>query len=376
MPGLIGRNNMALFDSLSKGASFIDQLQKGKMLDEDARRYAENSEIAKQKALEDLFKLRTNNKYLDEFNMLRNQGTTLDNAHKGLVNDWYAPNMKSEIAYRNAGTGLLGEQTKYYGPNILSEIEYRKSGGSRGGVTKQEYDSFVNQVTRDNPNASPQEVNQYISSYLQGENSLPNGQPVPALSGQAQTFLTFIQNRKSGRSIQNQAANADITAQDINRIDIEPAKKFAGLKGKIDLAAQKARMAAGYEVDPDARDYLAFQREAILAMDSMRNSLKTSVVPAYVSATLGKLTNPDAPIWNDATQVQKEWDVLKKWVNNNSEMLNKKARQGPTADVSKIGSNEPKQKMVPMITPDGRRISIPEDKVEEAIKLKARSING
>lgn len=248
-----------------------------------------------------------------------------------------APHINAQTNRINTMTPLEAEQLRLqnqlYPDLTQSLINQRNMGGSNSAGGK-DFDKFKYQIALDNPAWDANQINQAASAYLDGNTTLPDGTSIPPPSGAARNLMAQVQRRTSPAAIQTQAANADVTAQEINEINIEPVKKFAGLKGKIDIAAAKARMASGLPVDPTARDYLAFQNESILAMDSLRKSFGTSVVPDYVYATLGKLTNPDGSIWSDPEQVEKNWEVLKKWVTNNASKLKKKATQGVAADIS------------------------------------------
>lgn len=259
-----------------------------------------------------------------------------------MKNELYPYLTQSQINQNIANTNKLNEllpyqmqEAKLKPEQIRSQInaqnalmDYRKSGAGMSGAGSNALLGFVNQISSDNPQLSPQQINEAASGYLDGSNTFSNGNPLPRLSGLAQQKMALAQGYASPKGLQTQAANADITAKEINDLDISPLKKFAGLKGKVNLFSEKAKMARGLDVSPEARDYIAFQRSAILAMDALRKNFGTSVVPDYVYATMGKLSNPDSEIWNDPQQVQKNWDSLTKWVSKNANLLKKKATQG------------------------------------------------
>jgi hypothetical protein len=50
----------------------------------------------------------------------------LENTHKQQENEWYVPNMKSEIGYRNAGAGHLGAETRKINSLLPYEIQKAK----------------------------------------------------------------------------------------------------------------------------------------------------------------------------------------------------------------------------------------------------------
>lgn len=51
-----------------------------------------------------------------------------------LFNQYYAPDMESQIGLRGAQTGLLGKQTQYYGPDIESQIALRNAQAKQSGA--------------------------------------------------------------------------------------------------------------------------------------------------------------------------------------------------------------------------------------------------
>jgi hypothetical protein len=56
--------------------------------------------------------------------------------HQKLVNQYYGPNIESEIGLRGAQGNYLGQQAQWYGPNIASEIALRgMQGGHLGAQT-------------------------------------------------------------------------------------------------------------------------------------------------------------------------------------------------------------------------------------------------
>ena len=128
------------------------------------------------------------------------------------------------------------------------------------------------------------------------------------------------------------------TANELNNIDISPLKSFTGPTGMVSYNYQKLNPNARTQ---EWRDYEAFKNSIqILAMDSMRKGFGTSVVPDYVYATLGKLSNPNSSIFNDPEQVQKNWNSFVEWVNKSAENSAKQARRGATVNLNDKVSSE------------------------------------
>ncbi|MHB1222320.1 MAG: hypothetical protein ACYC0J_10025 [Gammaproteobacteria bacterium] len=96
---------MALFEAMRQGAGFIDDLRRGKMLQDEA-------DYKRPFLQEGLLKSQTENQYLPD--RLR-----LANEHAGLINKWYEPNMQSEIGYR----GVLSNEHSIRNKYLPAELE-------------------------------------------------------------------------------------------------------------------------------------------------------------------------------------------------------------------------------------------------------------
>lgn len=137
----------------------------------------------------------------------------LANAFAQMRNQYYGPNMESEINNRNALTNRnntmtpleakkLELQNEYYPQVTESNINsqkalsnYRNSGGAGMGVGQKELKGFENQLSMDHPEWTPEEINQAANSYLTGEDTLPDGTPLPPIGGKAESFLNQIAKR-------------------------------------------------------------------------------------------------------------------------------------------------------------------------------------
>ncbi len=127
--------------------------------------------------------------------------------------------LKSEAEPREiaARTGLYGAQAnrfntltpleaeeaklknKFYPDLIRSQIEsshalsnLRNMGGSNLGVGQKQLFGFRQQLLRDNPDWSEDQINQAANSYLSGLDKFPDGTPLPPLSGQSKAFVDQI----------------------------------------------------------------------------------------------------------------------------------------------------------------------------------------
>lgn len=271
----------------------------------------------------------------------------LGNQNQANINQAYLPNIQSEMAARNALTNKTNTMTPLEAQKMKTENQFapqltqsqinsnnamanlRNMGGSGMGVGGQEMMRLQNQLKIDHPDWDPLTANQAASAYITGENTLPDGTALPPLSGLAESGLAQIGKRNSNSALQNQAANMDILANDINAIDIGPPTKFTGIGGAFKYAKYTANMALGLPVPQEFRDYVAFKDvTANFSMDALRKGFGTSVVPDYVYATLRKAAQPNSTWWFDPQQVITEWNATKNWINKNAKSYTKKSTRG------------------------------------------------
>lgn len=252
-------------------------------------------------------------------------------------NQYYGPDMQSQINQRQAGTSNMQQHTleQKILNSLLPESERARidamnaraqNAGMGGfpGVGQAELNGFQKQLMMDNPGLNSQEINQMAGKYLLGQTDT-----LPPLSGIAQSTLAQIQKRNSNATLQNQAANMDVLAHDLNGIDIKPLEAFAGPSGRGEVAKYTAMMTAGKNVPQNFRDYLSFKKVVQpFAMDAMRKGFGTTVVPEYVTLTLGAASNPASTWWEDPQQVKENWTRTTNWINNNAKALKKKSTQG------------------------------------------------
>ena len=235
-----------------------------------------------------------------------------------------------QLGKRNLESQIKGRESL----STMRESPYRFAPTQQKNIL-----SFEDQLQKEFPQYDRNTISQMSNAYLQGEKEL-NGQELPDLSSQSQYLKNNIQKASSTAFLQNQAAALSNTVNELKNIDIEPIKHFAGLKGKADYIAQKSGIKPRSQ---EWRDYNAFKNvQSILIMDTLRNSLKTSIVPGYVYETIGKFSNPNDEMWDDPQQVQKKWDTLIEWLNRSSKNISKQAKFGATTELSE--ENNIKQK--------------------------------
>lgn len=135
----------------------------------------------------------------------------LANAFQALQNQYYGPNIQSEMAERNALTNKYNTMTpleaqkqsmenQYYPEKIKADIaaqnataNYRNMGGGSGGVGTKEMMALQSQLMREGMDA--QTANQAASAYLSGESQLPDGRPLPSPSGIVKSYVDQIAKR-------------------------------------------------------------------------------------------------------------------------------------------------------------------------------------
>lgn len=275
--------------------------------------------------------------------------------------NWNPTNWQSQNLYRDANTNKINqmlplevqEQTiknQYLPGSEQARINYQNMGGGRGSAAQKDLMAFENQLQTDNPvqpNESPDQYSKRMSdlsdAYGRGDTHLENGQPVPPMSWKLQQLQNSSMNRNIPVAAKNQLIGLDTLVEDMRKFDINAVADFAGPQGKVRLVKAKAQMAANPNdpsIDPMARRYLSAMNQSIINMDQMRKAFGTSVVPDYVYQTLGRLTNPNDSIWNDKTQVKQSYKDVVDTLDNNRNNLRNKYRGGINAPSINVSNNE------------------------------------
>jgi hypothetical protein len=118
---------------------------------------------------------------------------------KQLQNKFYAPNMQSQIASRDAGTlqqnimnSLLPDKMKSdIGLTNAQAQMYGMGGGMHPTAAIQSYNQVLNNVAQDNPELKndPSKIREATNAYLQNQNSLSDGTQLNPMSGVTQQSL-------------------------------------------------------------------------------------------------------------------------------------------------------------------------------------------
>lgn len=285
-----------------------------------------NQQLPKQLALANAFQQLKNKYYGSETQAEINNKNSLTNKTNTML-----PLEANELRQKNA---LYPELTRSQINAQNSLANYREMGGPGAGAAQKDLNSFSRQLRIDNPMQSNEDVGSYNkrinemqSAYLSGSNKLSNGKTLPPLSGTSNEIINNIYGRNLPVAAKNQLINLDSLTEDLNSFDIDAVAAFAGPQGRAKLAYAKTNMITNPDdpnIDPMARRYLSALTQSIKNMDAMRKAYGTSVVPDYVYKTIGKMTNPNDSIFNDATQVRKTYgDVIKAITADRDRLMNK-----------------------------------------------------
>jgi hypothetical protein len=265
--------------------------------------------------------------------------------HTGLLT-----NQKNELGIKRQEQDIKNQAAPLERDLTRSRILHEKAyanylnlgGGRGGGVDDKKRLSLTAQALKDNPGITPERANQISNAWLDGSPTLPDGSPTPKLTGNSRDILENIHKNKAPVAVQNQAANMKVLASDLNNTNWKPLEAFSGLKGRMNYIKYATDMAAGKEVPQEFLDYETFRNiTAPFIMDSLRKGFATTVVPKYVTATLGKASNPNSDWWHNPAQVNNDIKAVITWVNENAKKYEKMAAHGVQTNIeNKNQSNE------------------------------------
>lgn len=232
-------------------------------------------------------------------------------------------------------------QNQYYPQKAEAEIEaqkamanYRNMGGGRMGVGQQQINALKNQVASENPDATPEQIEELTNAYLNGDTQLQDGSPVKPISPLAQSMVSQVQKRNSTPKLQNTAGMLDVAASELESIPVDSIAAFAGAGGRARYYSERTAMALGQPVSKEFRDYQSYiQSIQKYDMDALRQDFGTSVVPDYVQATIGATLDPTSSIWNDPEQVRKQFKDIKEWSRNTARLYGAKSKYGANAPI-------------------------------------------
>jgi hypothetical protein len=227
----------------------------------------------------------------------------LANTLAQLHNQYYGPNIESEISNRNALTDkyntmtpLEAEQLKlknaYYPDvtksNIASQkaiANYRNMGGTGMGVGQKELMGLQNQLSLEHPDWTPIQANQAASAYINGDEVLADGTPLPPISGLGRTFLNNIAKRGTTSALVTSGVKANQA-----EAELEVLNKYAneGLKpyGTTYFNKSPQQIMDTFKSDPESQKRLGkFIASQALQYEAAQNRIRLANGQPGVSST-------------------------------------------------------------------------------------------
>jgi hypothetical protein len=213
-------------------------------------------------------------KYAEPNAMQELQKAILGNKKSQLENQYYAPNIQSEIASRDAltkktniMTPLEAEELRLknheYVPLTQAQINSYNMGGKGGlGVGGKEELTFQNYVNRDNPqlNNDPAKIYEASNRLRDGYDTLSDGtklNPMSPASRESYNRIVGYGSTSQGRNQQRYAATLETMIQSADK-NIGSATKYSDLLGAEKGSADKAIELLGGEGSPDYQAYNNF----------------------------------------------------------------------------------------------------------------------
>jgi len=203
----------------------------------------------------------------------------LANAFAQLQNQYYGPKTQSDINYNNALTNKMMTMTpleaqqlqlanQYYPQKTQANINsqnamanYRNMGGTGMGVGQKQIMGLQQQLSREHPDWNPQQTNQAASAYIVGDNQLPDGTQLPPISGIGQAYVDQIVKQGTtaqGLNQQRFAATTDAILDKGNEL-MPSVSKYAGALGKAQGGIDAVSNSLGADT-PDYQNYMYFTR--------------------------------------------------------------------------------------------------------------------
>lgn len=259
-----------------------------------------------------------------------------------LQNQWYAPEKQSRIAQTNANTAMRNilnqylpqqQQLSMLAQSLASQLAQANlpyaqqldkarinlmgaqanrlnnpmlgGGRSGAGVNMQILNGLKGQISFEHPDWDSAKVDQYASSYLNGESTLPDGTPLPSPSGSVKYILDSAEMKRQPAAATNQQRYASTLEQAFDNANkIAPsAFKFSGAAGQAKLKLAEAQAATG-GYDPDYQNYLTFTHQTVPLLAS--EIMKTGGVNQsdMQKLTAMKQVNPISGVTNPEVAMQ------------------------------------------------------------------------
>lgn len=135
------------------------------------------------------------------------------------------------------------------------------------------------------------------------------------IKGAMQATGANLQKDTSDEITRQQALNAQQLVKENKEVDISPLKAYTGAFGKLQIYGNNLKSILQLPLSEQAVAYNTFKKDAVPIMsDQIRQALKTSVHPGYVTAMIKPLADPQSTIWDNPQEVQARWDYYTHWV--------------------------------------------------------------
>lgn len=313
----------------------------------------------------------------------------LANTMAELQNQFYAPNIQSEINSRNALTKKTNTMTplearelelknQWYPKTEQANINWKNSGGAGMGVGQKELRGFEDQLSKENPEWTPQQINQAASSYINGDTQLQDGTQLPPISGLGQTFVDQIIKRGATAQGLNQQRFAATTDSLLKKgEELLPAvSQYAGALGKTKGSIDSVKNSLGIDT-PGYNDYIYFTRTfvptaagemmralGINASDTQKEMYKQAINPVNWDQ------NPQGAIENYKRMQNMFTESIGKTIGKSTGELRaglrtNKNSANEASDPYKVDYNKPSGSQ--SMTKEGQLYFIPSNKVKEAL---------
>jgi hypothetical protein len=175
--------------------------------------------------------------------------------------------------------------------------------------------------------SNPQLAQAYAATLGGLAGTLNPGGGLPAANGTAFTPQQIqdaqtatgaaLQKETSDEKTRQQALGAQQILHEANKIDISPLQNYAGIWGKGEIEGNKVKSALGLPLSKEAVAYNTFKQFTVPQMaDQIRQALQTSVHPAYVTAMLKPMIDPQSSIYNNPQEVQSRWHAFQNWLHD------------------------------------------------------------
>lgn len=287
----------------------------------------------------------------------------LANAFHQLQNQYYAPNIQSEISERNSLTNKNNLENKWIDrlneAKILSAkalASYRQSGGFGRGTGGKDIQDISNQIRVENPEWTPEQITDATNAYLEGRETFSDGTPLPPASGSINSLLESSFKRRTDVAQRNQERYADTVETAIKSAEpnAKIAAKYSGFLGGAEGTTEKLSAALGGSA---SKDYQAFNNfinvdVPTLAGEYMR---QLGVNASDEQKKLYKnVVNPISWVKNPETALA-QWDYFKKLAKDVGVTVSKSPFKRSN-DLRKLNNNQPSN-VVKNIAPSGQPVT-------------------